>query len=203
MASPRRHSSDETLATDHSRFEDGHRQESAIEAEKQTSVAQPDVIPNGGYGWVCIACCFLINAHTWGLNSAYAVFLGYYLDNNVFPGASALEYAFIGGLSISMALLLSPVATTVLRLYGTRVCCFLGIFFETASFIGASFATRIWHLFLSQGVCFGWGMGFLFIASVNVPPQWFTTKRSLANGIAAAGSGFGGMVSSKMSSTIA
>ncbi len=25
--------------------------------------------PDGGYGWVCVIVCFLINAHTWGLNS--------------------------------------------------------------------------------------------------------------------------------------
>ena len=29
-----------------------------------------DVPPNGGYGWVCVACSFWINAHTWGINSA-------------------------------------------------------------------------------------------------------------------------------------
>ena len=28
-----------------------------------------DVPPNGGYGWVCTACVFSINAHTWGVNS--------------------------------------------------------------------------------------------------------------------------------------
>lgn len=28
-----------------------------------------DVPPNGGYGWVCTACVFLVNAHTWGINS--------------------------------------------------------------------------------------------------------------------------------------
>ena len=26
------------------------------------------VPPDGGYGWVCVVCVFLINAHTWGLN---------------------------------------------------------------------------------------------------------------------------------------
>lgn len=31
------------------------------------SVEEPP--PNGGYAWVCTACCFMINAHTWGLNS--------------------------------------------------------------------------------------------------------------------------------------
>lgn len=30
---------------------------------------KPDEPPNGGYGWVCVACAFCINAHTWGLNS--------------------------------------------------------------------------------------------------------------------------------------
>jgi len=28
-----------------------------------------DVPPNGGYGWVCVAAAFFINAHTWGMNS--------------------------------------------------------------------------------------------------------------------------------------
>lgn len=23
----------------------------------------------GGYGWVCVVCTFLINVHTWGINS--------------------------------------------------------------------------------------------------------------------------------------
>ena len=29
---------------------------------------QDYVPPNGGYGWVCVVCVFLINAHTWGFN---------------------------------------------------------------------------------------------------------------------------------------
>lgn len=37
---------------------------------------EPDPTPNGsdisievGYGWVCVAGTFLLNAHTWGINS--------------------------------------------------------------------------------------------------------------------------------------
>lgn len=36
-------------------------------------------------------------------------------------------------------------------------------------------------------------MGFLFVGSVGIIAQWFTKKRSLANAVAAAGSGFGGL----------
>lgn len=153
-----------------------------------------DEAPDGGIGWLMIAACAVINAHTWGLNSSYGVFLAHYLSRDVFPGATRLDYAFVGGLSISQALFVSPVATMTTRLYGTRTTLLIGVFFETISLIGASFATQTWQLFLSQGVCFGWGMGFLFVGSVVIAPQWFTTKRSLANGVSAAGSGLGGLI---------
>lgn len=26
------------------------------------------VPPDSGYGWVCVVCVFMVNAHTWGLN---------------------------------------------------------------------------------------------------------------------------------------
>ncbi|EIN08075.1 MFS general substrate transporter [Punctularia strigosozonata HHB-11173 SS5] len=152
-----------------------------------------DIPPNGGYGWLCCAATFWINAHTWGVNSAYGVFLAHYLSSNFFPGASTLDFAFVGGLSISQAMLISPLATITTRRFGTRTTLLVGVFFETLSLIGASFAKQIWQLFLSQGVCFGWGMGFLFVGSVGVVPQWFTTRRSFANGIAASGSGVGGL----------
>lgn len=113
--------------------------------------------PDGGYGWVCVVCCFLINAHTWGINSSYGVFLSYYLANNYYPGATSLEYAFIGGLSISQALLVSPIATTTTRLFSTRVTLLIGVGFEALALIGASFTHDTWQLFLSQGVCFGFG----------------------------------------------
>jgi MFS family permease len=179
--------------------DDQRKEQGVIDgAEERTPVNEPvqkvDVPPNGGYGWVCVAAVATINAHTWGLNSAYAVFLAYYLSNNVFPGATPLQYAFIGGLSISQALIVSPVATLITKLYGTRTTLLIGVVFETVSFIGASFATQIWHLFLSQGICFGWGMGFLFVGSVGIAAQWFTTHRSLANGCCAAGSGLGGLI---------
>ncbi|CAH0048316.1 unnamed protein product [Clonostachys solani] len=156
--------------------------------------ANPPPPPNGGYGWVCTACVATINGHSWGLNSSYGVFLAYYLANDVYPGATSLEYAFVGSLSFSCALLISPLATIGVRRFGTKPTILLGVVLESASLIAASFATQIWHLFLTQGILFGLGMGFMFVASVPIVPQWFTTRRSLANGFATCGSGLGGLV---------
>lgn len=145
-------------------------QESDVSQTTEDPAVNPP--PNGGYGWVCVACCFCINAHTWGINSAYGVFLQFYLDNGYYPGASAVEFAFVGGLSISMSLLVSPIATITTRLYGTKVTLLIGVFFETLALIGASFAHQTWQLFLSQGICFGWGMGYLFVGSVRQIESW-------------------------------
>ncbi|KAG5927625.1 hypothetical protein E4U42_001992 [Claviceps africana] len=154
----------------------------------------PPPPPDGGYGWVCTGCVSLVNAHTWGLNSTYGVFLAHYLANQTFPGATALDYAFIGSLSVSCGLLVSPLATVCVRKFGTKPTMLAGAIMETASLLCASFASKTWHLFLAQGLLFGLGIGFLFTPSVGIVPQWFTTKRSLANGVAVSGSGLGGLL---------
>jgi hypothetical protein len=69
---------------------------------------------------------------------------------------------------------------------------FVGMLLQCAGFISASFATRIWQLHISQGILIGCGIGFLYIPALPILSQWFVQKRSLANGISAAGSGVGG-----------
>lgn len=39
------------------------------EQAQLTTRAETDPLQDGGYGWVCVLCVFLINAHTWGINS--------------------------------------------------------------------------------------------------------------------------------------
>jgi predicted MFS family arabinose efflux permease len=89
-------------------------------------------------------------------------------------------------------MLVAPFVTVLTRLYGLHRIMLIGSLLQCLGFITASFATRIWHLHLSQGVLIGAGIGFLYIPSLPVLSQWFVKRRSLANGISAAGSGIGG-----------
>ncbi len=93
-----------------------------------------------------------------------------------------------------MAMLAAPLVTILARLYGTKVPMFIGVILLTVGFISASFATQTWQLYLSQGVLVGLGGGFTYIPSIAVVSQWFQKRRSLANGITAAGSGIGGLI---------
>ncbi|KAL0767128.1 hypothetical protein CaCOL14_010697 [Colletotrichum acutatum] len=183
----------------------------AAENEKNGSAAASPVsqrpseqveFKEGGYGWVVVGCVFLINAHTWGLNSTYAVFLAYYLNSGAFPGASPISLAFVGGLSFSVALLIAPIVTFCIPRIGTQPTLGIGVVIQAAALIGASFTTQIWHLLLSQGIGFGVGMGFTFNSTVGVVPQWFVVRRSFANSIATAGSGLGGLIYSLASNAM-
>ncbi|KAF3392496.1 putative transporter MCH2 [Penicillium rolfsii] len=158
--------------------------------------------PDGGYGWVCTVAAAIINAHSWGFNSAYAVFLAHYMKNNIYPGATSLQYALVGSLSLTCLMLTSPVATLAVRKIGIRSTMVCGVVLETASLLCASWATEIWHLFLTQGLVFGMGLGLIFIPVAAVVPQWFTTKRSLASRISLAGAGLGGAVYSLAASAM-
>lgn len=149
--------------------------------------------PEGGYGWVVCFALGWMNGFTWGVAASYGVFLSYYLSNDYFPGATALDYAFIGGLEFGACMLISPACTILTREFGRRVVMSAGVLMMSGGYIAASFAREIWQLYLSQGVLVGLGMGAIFIPAIAVLPQWFLKRRSLAQGLASSGSGFGGL----------
>ncbi|KAF9957161.1 hypothetical protein BGZ65_002223 [Modicella reniformis] len=70
----------------------------------------------------------------------------------------------------------------------------LGIVIASLGFIVASFSTQLWQLYLTQGLMYGFGGGIVFFSSISVTAQYFEKLRGLANGIAVAGSGIGGLV---------
>ncbi|KAI9353270.1 major facilitator superfamily domain-containing protein [Zopfochytrium polystomum] len=71
---------------------------------------------------------------------------------------------------------------------------FIGTLILCSGLLLASFATRVWHLFLTQGFLFGLGSSIAYFPAVAIPSQFFSSKRGLATGIAVSGSGVGGLV---------
>ncbi|KAF8461808.1 major facilitator superfamily domain-containing protein [Gautieria morchelliformis] len=149
--------------------------------------------PDGGYGWVIVACSFMLSAVTWGNNTTFGIFLCFYRQNAFFPGATDIHFAFIGGLSVSISMICAPFVNYLSKRFNFKVPLVMGLLFLVTSQIFAGLSTRIWALFLTQGVLFGMGLGFLWIPAFPLTNQWFSKRRALAGGVFAAGSGAGAL----------
>lgn len=123
---------------------------------------------------------------------SYGVYLSEYLDTNRYPGASQLDFALVGGFNFAFAMIVAPLVTAMTRHFGKHITMPIGIILQSVGYITAGFTTEVWQLFLSQGIAVGIGIGFIYIPSLPILSQWFESRRSLANGISSAGSGFGG-----------
>ena len=61
-------------------------------------------------------------------------------------------------------------------------------------FMMTSLTHTYWQVMLAQAFLIGLGNGCVFVPSVAILPQYFTTKKALANGVAASGSSIGGII---------
>ena len=71
-----------------------------------------------------------------------------------------------------------------------RLCC-LGSMLFGIGLIASSFANSIITLFITYGIIFGVGCGFVHFSGVLVIPKFFKFKRGIAYGIALSGHGIG------------
>ncbi|CCK72001.1 Esbp6p KNAG_0I02160 [Huiozyma naganishii CBS 8797] len=152
-----------------------------------------DLPPDKGYAWVVVLSVFLVMFNTWGCNSAFGVFLSFFLSHGTFEGASKYDYALIAGLTVALGQGFSPFAMIIMRVIGLRTTMFLGCMLMLAGFLLASFATRLWELYLTQGVLIGISISLIFAPATTVLPGWFLKKRAVSMGLSLFGTGAGGV----------
>ncbi|KAG7435978.1 putative transporter MCH2 [Fusarium oxysporum f. sp. raphani] len=160
----------------------------------ESSQPEDDLLPtpDGGYGWVIVGSCFILNGLTWGVTASFGVYLTEYVSSKKVANAKPMEYGLVGGLNFSCAMLLAPLATYLAGRYPLKAVVLLGCFLQSIGYVTAPFASRTWQLYLTQGALVGSGIGFIIVPSMAVLSQWFSKRRSMANGISSAGSGVGG-----------
>lgn len=126
------------------------------------------------------------------------LFFNSYLKEVYAGQTNLLKISFIGTSATALMMALGLFITPVIQRLGFRGTMVIGTVFVPVSLILASFATQLWHIYLSQGILYGMAAAFVFSPSVTLPSQWFTARRSLATGIAVSGSGIGGVCLSPM-----
>lgn len=165
--------------------------ESTRSAEEEIDQGPPK---DKGFAWVMALCGLLAIFATWGANASYGVFLSFYLSTNTFPEATQYDFALIGGMVVFLANFLSPFGALLHKMIGFRRVLFVGLIIQTAGYILASYATKIWHLYVTQGFLVGVSFVLIFIPVTLVLPTWFDKKKATSMGIAVSGAGLGGLI---------
>ena len=153
-----------------------------------------DLPPDGGYGWIVVMGITLIFINSWGCNSAFGIFLSFYLTNNTYAGATKYDYALIAGLTVFLGQGLPPFVMVLARVIGMKPTMLIGALLLFAGDILASFSTRLWELYLTQGVMNGVAISLLFTPATTILPGWFLKKRAVSMGISLMGTGAGGVI---------
>ncbi|KAI7834661.1 major facilitator superfamily domain-containing protein [Kickxella alabastrina] len=147
---------------------------------------------DGAYAWMVIFACLISLMLSIGINDAYGVYQQHY-QLNEFPDETATLISWIGTVQFLVMCFCGIFSGFLCEHFDTRVLNSIGALIMGAALIGGSYCTSIGGLMATQGLLYGLGASFPFVAGTSIPSQWFTRRRGLATGIALAGSGIGGM----------
>ncbi|CAD6890019.1 unnamed protein product [Tilletia controversa] len=213
-------SSDHTLADrQHSQdIEKGHKhQDSATEA---TAISKPEnsventpqadnnaptptpapaaprmpTFPDGGLkAWSVVFGAFLAMCVTLGTVISFTVFQEYYFRVTL-SNQSQDAIAWIGSVQLACSFGMTLPAGMLNNRFGPRITIAIGAVLVVLGNMTASVAKEYYQFFLSQGLCAGFGYGFVMLPALATPSEWFLAKRGLATALAIGGSSIGGVI---------
>jgi MFS family permease len=125
-----------------------------------------------------------------GIVNMFGVFQTYY-QLNFLSSQSASNISWIGSMQAFLLFAGSAVTGPFFDMGYLRTLLCLGTFGVVFGMMMTSLCSTYWQVFLAQGVTVGLGFGCLFLPSVAIVSQYFTTKKSFAFGIASTGSSIG------------
>ncbi|XP_076855670.1 monocarboxylate transporter 4 [Brachyhypopomus gauderio] len=141
--------------------------------------------PDGGWGWAVLFGCFVITGFSYAFPKAVSVFFKELIREF---GVGYSDTAWISSILLAMLYGSGPLCSVLVNRFGCRPVMMVGGLFASTGMILASFATSIVHIYLSTGVITGLGLALNFQPSLIMLNRYFSEKRPLANGLAAAGS---------------
>jgi hypothetical protein len=157
------------------------------------SLVDPGPPPDGGLqAWTQCFCAWLVIMNTWGFVNSFGAFQTYYAT--ILPGIPPSTISWIGSVQAFLMFFLGAFSGRALDAGFFLPTVILGIFFQLVGIFTMSFATKYWHLFLTQGILTGIGGGIFFCPVMGLLSTYFQKKRGVALGLATTGNSMGGIV---------
>ena len=89
---------------------------------------------------------------------------------------------------------LAPLQGWLVDRFGPKFLIAAGAALTGLGYVLSAQATSVWALYLSYGACCGFGTGIVYIGIIGLMVRWFPDRRGFAVGLAAAGYGFGAIL---------
>ncbi|KZF18992.1 MFS general substrate transporter [Xylona heveae TC161] len=160
----------------------------------KVSVNDLSSIPNGGLrAWFQVVGTFFIFFNTWGILNTFGAYQTYYETGELFVSSSS-NISWIGSVQSSLLLILGLATGPLYDAGYFHVLLYSGSLFILLGQMMTSICHEYYQTLLAQGFCIGIGVGLIFIPGVALLSTYFESKLALANGVAAAGSGLGGIL---------
>ncbi|KAI8580999.1 hypothetical protein K450DRAFT_198056 [Umbelopsis ramanniana AG] len=141
-----------------------------------------------------LICGFFVEGCTYGLPLSYSIFQNYYSTQPEFQDAGITSLVSVGALWSGLTLMGAGLVAALSARFSLKTLMYAGSFIMASGLIGASFATNVWHLILTQGVVLGIGSSFVSNAFMPFVPMWWFKYRGIATGIIFSGAGLMGLV---------
>lgn len=135
---------------------------SAVQSDADDSGGDPILqaadsdVPEGGYGWVVVAGCFVLAWWVIGTAYSWGVIQGALVEDGL---ASPSVLSFVGSLAAALIAALAIVNGRVVRRFGPRNAGLLGVALMGLSEVFSSFSVNnVGALFATSGVMMGLGV---------------------------------------------
>uniref|UniRef100_A0A182UI99 Major facilitator superfamily (MFS) profile domain-containing protein n=1 Tax=Anopheles melas TaxID=34690 RepID=A0A182UI99_9DIPT len=146
------------------------------------------VPPDGGFGWVVVAGCALVNVFNQSLVSVFGLMFADYL-------AGLGEHAFGAALVMNVmniSLNFSGLITgPIIKHFNPRKAAIMGSLLTGTALSLCSYSTKLWQIVLSYSVTFGFGLGLIQSSTFVALNSYFRHRKGRAVGFALAGTGIG------------
>ena len=166
-------------------------------SESLTEFSEAKLPPQDGgrQAWTFLVSIWLLEAMIWGFPLSFGIFQAYYSNLTLFKDERS-GIPTIGALVLGVSYLGCPFANPVVFRFAKyqKSIVVLGWLLCASALILASFATHVWHLWLTQGAMYGASWVLCYTPFLIMLNDWFVKRRGLAIGILFGASGVSGLV---------